>query len=226
MVKKLTRLLIPILALSLTSYKPVERSGGLDLVECIEGRKNDDYGRIRNLIGVRDSSMPKLSYGVIGGRSAGVYSAERDSIVFDTAKASSYYGKIICIFRTRHELTHALLNRKSKEIGSGQFPNYGPWNKNGLTIDEYGMKFVSEGLATYIAEGERNRGFLQWPKNIQELFAADQSIHGTNLVTPIMEEFGSRAIPFLLRHYPRGEEIFNPQQWQDSIRAKILRERR
>lgn len=197
---------------------------GYELIDCFEKRIRQDYNDIREFIDVRDTTLPEIRYGVLQEAAIGFYNSKDDLIVIDTGRVFYYKGIIGCNFS--HELTHAILNRKSQEIGNERWTRYSNFDRSVFTLDDYGMQFVSEGLATYIGNGERNRNGIKWPSNREQLYCSDKYTLGNNLVVDLMEEFGAEAIPSIIKNPPRGNEVFHPWQWQDRTRRRIINQRR
>lgn len=197
---------------------------GRELIECVEYRIRTQYEKIRDSLDVRDTTFPRLTYGVLKGIAIATYNSSTDIITIDTSRVPYSDGKTWCNFW--HELTHPLLSRKSQEIGNGRWPRYSTENRLDFSLDDYGMQLVSEGLATYIGNGERNRNNVKWPVNLEELYCSNQHLLGNNLVVSIMDEFGAEAIPIILRNNPGGSEVFRPRAWQDRIRREISVQRR
>ncbi|MEK6847685.1 MAG: hypothetical protein AABX50_01000 [Nanoarchaeota archaeon] len=198
---------------------------GRELVNCIENNLRREHSNLRETLGVLDTTLPGVGYATLPTGTFGIYL--NDSILSDTSMALYLNGRVTCVDLIRHELVHALIKRKSMEIGNGIWPKYSTPDIKNFTLDDYGRQFISEGLASYFGNGVRIRELHRsWPRNIRGLYCSNRYSPGDYLVTRILDEFGAEAVPFMIRDPPRGTEVFNPREWQNRIRGLIINSQR
>lgn len=201
---------------------------GTKLIDCIKNIYKTEYQRLRDFIGIRDTTMPRFRYDTIEGIFLGSYDVINDIITFDTSKVlySPFGGYVSCNTILSHEYVHHFLNKKSQEIENGKWPRISTNDRKRFTLDDYGIQLISEGLATYIGDKIRiPKIYTKWPTSREEFYCSISYILGNYLITPIMNEYGADAIKPIILRPPRNQEIFFPEMWQDKIKARIIRER-
>lgn len=200
------------------NFLPHIRGG--EIVECVERNLPKVFARQRRILGAVDSVLSKVEYAPIdSGKHSGDYSPYSDLITFDT----SYIEPKFCIDITIHENTHAFMNKLSREMGNGNWPTFS--TAGYFTYEDIGIKLVGEGVAEYM----ENRGKLrdeitEWPSN--SFLNVSFYSHGYHLVKPLLDKYGAEAVRPMILRPPQGEEVFYPEQWRDTIRARILAARR
>ncbi|MCX6749260.1 MAG: hypothetical protein NTW17_00750 [Candidatus Pacearchaeota archaeon] len=200
---------------------------GSNLIDCINNNYKSKYKKVKDFIGVKDTTMPGLRYDYLPGTTIGFYSARSDVMTFDTSKVIYINNDTRCDFPIMHESAHALLNRKSQEIGNGIWTKFSASDRRNFTLSDYGLELISEGLANYTSkENKSKNNNINWPRNREEFYCGSPYNFGNYLVTNIMDEFGAIAIPFMIKNPPTGTEVFYPTEWQNRIRRLIINSQR
>ena len=191
---------------------------GEEIIECVERNLPKIFARQRRILEARDSVLPKVTYGPIdSGYHYGNYYSHLDLIKLDT----SYLDPKFCKDAIIHENTHAYMNRLSREMGNGNWPTFS--NARNFTYEDIGIKLVGEGIAEYM----ENRGKVvdsikEWPSNAFLLYTSlNFYTQGYHLVKPLLDKYGAESVRPMILRPPQGEEVFHPEQWQDTIRARI-----